>query len=405
MAKIFDVGIIGAGIAGVFASLRIADKYSDNRVLLIDLGKGVAKRRRQLEAWFGCFPTGDGKIYQNDYKKVSEIVDGRTVKGAKNYFNSWLYQINDNKIIKDLGPSSATLKTLEENEWDVQLNDYVQWKPEDIHGLSKIIVNKIESVGNITFSFDNEVFSFIKEKRHFAITTEEGEFLCKKIIMCVGRSGWRWATKVYKDFGITLNDDLANFGVRVELPCQYMKEFNKSHCTLTKGDITVGPLSWNGTVIPEDHADLAISAFRSNEERWKSDKVSFNLIGSKYFKDDGCNQTDRLAKLAFLLSNDRIGKERVKSFLRGNSQLSLLPEYSWLNEAIEDLTNIMPNILTKGYFHMPAIIPMASTINLTPKLESDVDGLFIAGESANIRGIGASAMSGIIAADGIFKGK
>jgi hypothetical protein len=183
-----------------------------------------------------------------------------------------------------------------------------------------------------------------------------------------------------------------------------MKDFNRSNCTIRKGDaIEIGPLSWYGTVIPEDHVDMAISAFRSNENRWKTDKVSFSFIGNRSFPGTGFEQTDRISKLTFLIANDRIIKERVSTILNGKSKISIIPEYDWLKEAITDFANIVPEIATKAHYHSPTIIPASSQIILGDNLESEVSGMFVVGESAGIHGILSAALTGLIVADSVCK--
>ena len=183
-----------------------------------------------------------------------------------------------------------------------------------------------------------------------------------------------------------------------------MKEFNKSNCTLMKGtDIEIGPFSWFGTVIPEDHLDIAISAFRSNENRWKTDKVSFSLIGNRPFPGTGFEQTDRIGKLTFVLSNDRIIKEKVSNIIAGKSKISIIPEYNWLKETLVELSTAIPELAVKAQYHVPTIMPMAPKINLGNNLESEIDGMFVAGESAGIHGILAAATTGILAASEVVK--
>jgi hypothetical protein len=115
-------------------------------------------------------------------------------------------------------------------------------------------------------------------------------------------------------------------------------------------------------------------------------------------------QLDRISKLAFLLSGDRVGRERVKSFIKndGVSQVALIPEFNWVREAIAKLESVFPQI-NRGYLHSPDILPMMANVNVSSNLETEVEGLFVAGESANLLGIAAAGISGAIAAEGAVK--
>ena len=398
----YDIGIIGAGVAGTFAALRIAEKH-DAKAILFDIGRPPSKRRRQIEGFLGCFPTGDGKIYPDDLEAVKNIADGRRATPAYKWVEEYFKEVNPMKLIKTPKISVAAKKRISQAGFDIEYNDYYQWKPESIHKLSRTITENIDNFGGVSYCFDNEVFTIKKDKNGFIVDTEEKSFYCKKIILCVGRSGWRWVTNLYDDLGIISNDDYAKYGVRIEVSAQYMKDFNGSHCKIFKDGLELGPLCWNGTVIPEDHSDLVISSFRSNEDRWKTDKVSFSLLGEKYFDNEGSVQADRIGKLSFLLFNDRVSREKIKIFLNKNSPLNLIPEYSWLGETLIGLNDIMPKLCEKGYFHVPNIDPMAAKIKLSDNLESEIDGMFVAGESAGIKGIAAAAIMGTICADSACK--
>lgn len=399
----FDIGIIGAGVAGAFATLKIAKDYKNTKVVVFDLGRPPMKRRRQLEGWLGCLPNSDGKLYLSNIDKVAELTGLRKARSANTYVNNILSNIGTYKNVIDKSPSVSMEKKIKKNGYEIFLNDYIQVYPKDIHALSKYMAEIIENSGNITFSFDDEVKRVYKQKNMFVIATETEEFKCKKIIIAVGRSGWRWCQSLYSDFGIIDDNDISKFGIRVELNASCMKDFNKSSCTLVKNDIEIGPFNWFGTVIPEDHVDMAISSFRSNENRWKTDKVSFNLIGNRVFPDKGFEQTDRLGKLTFILSNDRIVKEKVSSLLNDRSKISIIPEYSWLKEPIKEFAAVLPEVTTKAYFHVPTIIPMAPKINIGSNLSTEIDGMFVVGESAGITGILSAATMGVIAVDNICK--
>lgn len=399
----FDVGIIGAGVAGAFASVKLATEHKDVKTIVFELGSKWAKRRRQLEAWLGCLPSSDGKFYLQDINKVQAITTEKRSDDAFIWIKNYLYNINDLKTIKDKEVSVNLSKKIKKNEYDISYNDYIQFYPKDIHSLSKYMATSFDKKSNITFSFNNEVYKIIKYKDYFYVLTCDGEFACKKLIFCVGRSGWRWAKEIYNDFNIISDNNIAKFGIRAEMPISYMKDFNKSNCTIYNDNIEIGPFSWNGTVIPEDHVDMAISAFRGNEGRWETDKVSFNIIGNRYFKDNGFEQIDRLSKLTFILTNERISKEKISLIMNKKSKISVMSEYDWLIDEISKLTDIIPELQTRGYFHVPTIIPSAPKININKDLSTDVDGLYIAGESSGVSGILSAAMTGIICANSVSK--
>lgn len=402
---IFDVGIIGAGVAGAFAAYKLSKEYKKNKIIVFDLGRPPMKRRRQLEGWLGCLPNSDGKLYTSNIDKVAELCGLRKAKSGFTYFNNILKNIDNFKIVPDKKPQVSVEKRFKKAGYDIFLNDYIQMFPKDIHALSKFIAEYIEQSEAVTFSFDNEIKRVYKQKNNFIIVSSDNqEFKCKKLIVCAGRSGWRWSKELFANFGIIDNNDFARFGVRAEINSDLMKEFNKSNCTIKKGDeLEIGPLSWFGTVIPEDHMDMAISAFRSNENRWKTDKVSFSIIGNVPFPSAGFEQTDRIGKLTFVLANDRIIKEKISTILSGKSKISIIPEYNWLKKPIEELTNLMPDLLSKGYFHVPTISPLPPKINIGSNLETEVEGLFVAGESAGVHGLLSAAIMGLICADSVCK--
>lgn len=399
----YDLGIIGAGVAGCFAALKIAKENKNIKTIVFDIGRPFAKRRRQTEGALGCLPNSDGKLYLNDVAAVSEMTGSRKAKAAERVFNDSISNIMDFKVIKDKSPSINTEKRIRKSGFELKLNNHIQMYPKDIHALSKFISNNIYSAKNITMSFDNEVLNITKEKNSFIINASGKTIECKRIIVCTGRSGWRWTKNLYDSFGIIENNDTAKFGIRIEASSSVMKDFNKSNCSIFKSDLDIGPLCWNGTVIPEDHIDLAVSSFRSNENRWKSDKVSFNLIGHREFKGSGFEQTNRIGQLTFVLANERIIKERISLIHSKKSKISIIPEYDWLSDAINDISLFMPDIAAKGYFHIPTILPLIPKIKLGNNLLTEVDGMYCAGEASGIVGILAAALTGIISADSVCK--
>jgi len=402
MNQNYDVAIIGAGLAGSFAALRLSRQYKNLKIIVLDSGRPPAKRRRQLEGWLGALPNSDGKFYETDTLRVAQICGNKKAKSAATWCRNYIGNIIDFNLIKDKNILVTAQKRLSHNSFEYQLNNYYQLYPKEIHLLSKQLATDLEDP-SIKFSFDNEVFRIHKQKTSFVLTTQEGDFHAKNILISVGRSGWRWATEQFSRFGIIDHNDTATFGIHAELPTTYMKDFRRSNCTIMKEGLQIGPVSWNGTVIPEDHVDLAISAFRSNENRWKTDKVSFQIIGSRRFEGSGVEQNARLGKLAFLLSNDRVSRERVQTIMTKKSKISVIQEFDWLVDTCREIDLIIPNFINKGYFYVPMILPLAPKVKLEDDFTTEMNNLSVAGESAGIVGLMGAVVSGVVAADGIFK--
>ncbi len=423
----YDIGIIGAGVSGVFAALRLAEKHRHLKVVVFEFGPPppnclrqdpirVKRRRRQLEGWLGCFPTGDGKIYlDDDTQKVSEIVDGRRIRPIRDWFAEQLSEVNNSKIIKPKHPSLNIKKAIQDNGFDLNVHSYEQWVPDQIHQLAKISAEKIEAAGNVFLSFDTEVYNFLKNGKKFNVHTSQGDFTCKKLILSVGRTGWRWVNSQYKNLGLLSEErGIVKYGVRVEMPSSALKDFNKSHCSLIRSDLEVGPLSWMGSIIQEDHEGVTLAAFRSNEDRWKTDKVFFSVQKKIPFSEasiptkgiiprDAKSYVDRVAQLSHCLSGERVGREKITNFSKGLGDLALMPEYGWVTSTLKELESIFPNLIGRGYFHVPDIDTNINSINIANNLETEIEGLFVAGESAGIKGIAAAGLMGACAAEGAAK--
>lgn len=404
MNNIFDVAVIGLGVAGSFATFKLTSENKNIKVLGIDLGSGPAKRRWSMGAFLGLLPYSDGKFYQSDLQKIIEIVGNKKTISADKWVNKIISNLSIYKTIIDKGPNLSAKKRISKIGYSIKTNDYFQMFSTEIHSLSKLMSDSMELNSNLTLSFNNQVNNIQKQKGIFIISTDQEDFKAKKIIFSVGRAGWKWAKDVFDKFGIIDENNKAKFGMCLEMNSSLLKDFNRSTCSLVKeNEVEVGPFSWHGTIIPEDHVEMAISSFRSNEERWKTDKVFFNLIGHIDCPNSGFEQTDRLANLTFILTNERVSRERISSFMNDKSKISIISEYKWLKETLTELNQAIPDLIDKGYFHVPTITPFAPKIALGKNLESEVDGMFVCGESAGIPGLLGAAVSGAICADQVCK--
>lgn len=396
--KEYDVIIAGGGVAGAFAAYRIA-KQKNIKACLIEFGRPPGKRRKQLEGWLGCFPTSNTRLYLDDIQKVESLVGSKNAAKYNDIVLDILSDYGPLKPNKSKKPQDTIKNKINQLGYTAQYLNYVQWKPENVHLLSRGIADFINESGNVDLEFDNEIKS-ITYKDKFIVETELGTFASKKLILCIGRSGWRFARTIFKNLNIIESDDISQVGFMAEIPASSLRDWNGSHCILTKDDLTIGPLSYNGTVIPEDHVDLVISSWRSNEERWFSERVAFPVRMKQSFPNNGAAQTERLGKLAFVLSDSRIGKIKVSEYINGHHDLSLIPEYNWLKDTMNSIGLLIPSFLTKGYLSIPNINLTIPKINIQEDLSvKQLNDLYVAGESAGVFGLFSACMMGYIAGE------
>ena len=74
-----------------------------------------------------------------------------------------------------------------------------------------------------------------------------------------------------------------------------------------------------------------------------------------------------------------------------------------MKDAILDFNKLIPEFSEKAYLHMPNIYPFAPKIKAGDNLETEIDNMYVIGESAGIHGLLSAAITGSIVASEIQK--
>jgi uncharacterized FAD-dependent dehydrogenase len=139
-------------------------------------------------------------------------------------------------------------------------------------------------------------------------------------------------------------------GFRVEIYNRFMtnknwiKQYNSTHKKTQIFD-----LHKEGVISIEKNRNMLIA--RGNElEKGKSNMANFSLmvkVGTKKEK------VERVVQIINVLGNDRLIKERIATFVRGESMLNHLPELSELRKALQELDKIIPGLVKSGWYYAP----------------------------------------------------
>lgn len=389
MDDILDIAILGCGVAGASAAYSL--RNTKKTVALIDVGRPPLKRRRQMEGWLGLFPSSDGKLFLNDlnYCKFNkDIAFGKT--------QELLNKVDEFKVFESKKINNNFIKTAEKNNYSIEYFNWMQLYPKDIHNLSKTMSVPIENLDNFYHYFDMEISDVYLDDGVFTIDCGDKHIKARTVICALGRSGWRLSHSIFKKFGIIKNNNEAKFGVKIETQSDNLREFKKSILTLHNKteNVTLGPFMSNGTVIPEDHIEMAQASFRSNEPRWASTYTTFDFIKTVN-APEACEFVDRLSKLTWIVGNDRIIKEQTNNILNKKSKLFILDDYKFLTEELGKINNLFPEILEKSYYYAPLILANPAEVSLDDNLQTEVPGLYCIGESARIPGLLGGMISGM----------
>jgi hypothetical protein len=125
---------------------------------------------------------------------------------------------------------------------------------------------------------------------------------------------------------------------------QIQKRYNKIHkatCILDPHD--------NGRITVEK-TNAMIIARGKQDDRGDNGLVNFSVMGET---SGGAEAAERVVKIINVLGNDRLVRERVKTFVDGKSMLNSLPELEHLIDAFNDLEVLMPGFIRGAWYYAP----------------------------------------------------
>ncbi len=237
----YDVIIIGAGPAGLFAAYELIEKNNKLKIGLIDQGK-FAKNRvcpmnkngiscincnpcNIMNGYGGAGTFSDGKlnfvpkIGKSDlFKYMSEEEAYNIIDDTEEIFNKFkmdskVYPSNldeANEIKKKVALTGAKLMLIKQKHLGSdKLPIYIQ-------DLTDYLENKgVEVIDNTTVT---DIKSISKEEHEITCVKNSKEILkkCKKLIVAPGRSGTKWLQEIADKYNIEYTSKSIEVGVRVE---------------------------------------------------------------------------------------------------------------------------------------------------------------------------------------------
>jgi len=440
----YEVVIVGAGPAGIFAALALAD-LGMHRILLLEQGKDLGKRDRQnpedrLCGWGGAGAFSDGKLTLStevggDLREFIE--EGSLYELLKKTDEVYAANGAPDRIF---GKSSKELEALADRVRMAGL----QLLPTRIRHVGtencRAVLERLKKSlgGRVDIHTESEVQDLIAgQGRIQGVRLADGRTISSRfIIVAPGRSGAPWMKKQAESLGLATMATSVDIGVRVEISAPILREITDTayesklvHYSKTFDDkVRTFCMNPYGEVVTEAHGGIVTVNGHSYAGK-RTENTNFAILVSSAFTepfDDPIAYGHYIARLANLLGGgviiQRLGdllagrrstRERIDRCLTIPTlrdaipgDLSFVFPYRHLLSIIEmlqALEKIAPGVYSRHTLLYGVEVKFYSNrIKVSPKMETEIRNLFAIGDGAGItRGLLQASASGVLAARAI----
>ena len=452
----YDVIIVGAGPAGIFAALELTEK-NDLKILMLDRGPDINKRKCPASRGFECIHC-EPCLLLSGWGGAGAFSDGKLTLSTE--VGGWLNQYISleeleklidyvDKIYLKFGATrhvyGGDLEKIEEIERKASLAGlkFVRQKIRHM-GTEKCsqTLRKMRQAldGKIEFKPKKDVKGLIvKDGAVEGVSTVNGErFFGKYVIVAPGRSGAEWLQSEAQALGLKTLNNPVDVGIRVEVLASVMEELTKAlyepkliyYSKSFDDQVRTFCVAPYGEVITESYNGILTVNGQSYAER-KTENTNFAILVSTSFTEpfkEPIAYGKYLARLSNLLSGgviiqrlgdlevgrrstpERISRSIVKPTLKNATpgDLSFVLPYRYLTdikEMLQALDKISPGIYSRDTLLYGVEVKFySSKLQLSNSLETRIRNLFTIGDGAGVtRGLVQASASGIIAAREILK--
>ncbi len=442
----YDVVIIGAGPAGLFAANELAGKV---KVGVVDLGKEPLARNPKLNPVEAVFGVGGSGTFSDGKLNLTYEIGGDPSELNRSP--------SDIQELIDMVDSIFVRYGVPDECFGLDSNGLVELKKKANRAGIEFIAGKQKHVGTdklpgvihnfytdlkkrgVDFILGTEVKEIKKSDNSFELLTSKGDLSTDYLICAPGRGKAYWLRKQLRSIGVTTKYGPIDVGVRIEFPAEiygnvekvmydakfrlYTETYDdmvRTFCTNPRGYVTA------------EHYDDFVLVNGHAEKDTKSQNTNLALLTRIHLTNPVEDTTEygrSIARLATTIGGGRPILQRYKDLKKGRrstwgrinkapieptlkdvtpGDISMaMPQRVVQNviEALEKLNEVIPGIASDTTLIYAPEIKFYDTKYETDKwLETNVNGLFVAGDASGFsRGIVYAAVTGIIAARGVLR--
>ncbi|MGB9928608.1 MAG: NAD(P)/FAD-dependent oxidoreductase [Methanosarcina sp.] len=458
----YDVIIIGAGPAGMFAAYEIAEENSQVNsleTLIVDMGRDIDKRFCQMKTQTYCMHctpcdimcgVGGCGTFSDGTLNLRPDVGGDLAALTGDQTEAWKLVERVDRIFLKFGAPQEALLTIGPEIDELKRRAasvgarFIEIKqrhigsdnaPAVIGRFKQDLVNK-----GVDFLLETEVEDLIIENGICkGIVLKDGKIIqARYVLLSPGRRGYSWISDIIKRHGIEARYGGIDIGVRVEVPAIVMDPVTninrdpKFHIQSRRYDDFVRTFCTNkrGFVVKEEYEGF-IATNGHSLANIESENTNFAFLVRVELTEPIENTTKyarSIAKLATTIGGGkpvlqrmgdlRRGRRSTKERLARNLVVNTLKDVTPgdismalphrivmdIIEGLEILNEIIPGVTSDStLLYAPEVKFYAMHLQVSRKMETNIGNLFAAGDGAGLsRDIVNAAATGLMAAEGIL---
>lgn len=381
-----DVLIIGAGPAGIFTALELTKHNKDLKILIVDSGRSIEKRKCPARVtgvcsgcnpcaitrgWSGAGAFSDGKL------SLSPAVGGRLVEYMKTEQAQDLIDYADG-IYRQFGAQDTVYgldnRRVEEIEYEASRHNIALIHCPVRHLGTELAYDVLKGMYEHLMQKTNTIFWELAEVKNILADSagvlgasiqrraeqEPDEVFARCVVAAPGRGGANWLADQTIRLGVETENNEVDIGVRVEVPNSILDHLTRElyepklvyysdTYDLKTRSFCVNP----GGVVSEEHYDGGIAVVNGHsyaDLAKKTKNTNFALLVSTRFTEPFNQPIEYgryIARLANMLTGGGVMVQRLGDLLQGRrtteGRLSQSTTIPTLVSAIPgDLSYVLP---------------------------------------------------------------
>ena len=457
--KKYDIVIVGAGPAGIFTAIELLRNGSDKKILIVEKGQPVEKRKcpksgggpcRNITTGFsgaGAFSDGKLSLSYEVGGELPELIGHEKAQSLIDYTDKIYLEFGADAHIEGLGnPDKVKEIRKKAIKAGLKLVDCPirHMGTEKAQGIYLAIENYLRDNG-VEMMFGVECSNIILEDsvcKGVVVETKSGsqEIFADRTVIATGRRGADWLEKMCARHNIAHAPGVVDIGVRVEVRNEIMEEVNSvlyeskliGYPAPFKNKVRIFCQNPGGFVSQENYDnDLAVVNGHSYKEL-KSENTNLAILCSHSFNqpfNQPIEYAQKVGELTNMLGAGKILVQRFGDILAGKrtwqKELAQSNVRPTLKDAVAgDITAAMPyramtNIIGfiqavdevvpgfAGYetlLYSPELKFYSNKIKMDERLNTSIDGLHCLGDSSGwTRGLMMASVMGVLMARTIME--